>query len=154
MKKAHPVEKSFCCSTCNKAFQYEMALHLHEERCGKVRPKPFKCIDCGKCFSRKATLQNHQQHVHQVGGAINNDKKGTKRKLEEDQSPTLPKKMKDIPEADRGDSAMKGAKVDAFFHPKTDGQKADQQVFFKETLPRLEAHLKKALQEKKAITWN
>lgn len=105
-------------------------------------------------FSRKATLQNHQQHVHQVGGAINNDKKGTKRKLEEDQSPTLPKKMKDIPEADRGDSAMKGAKVDAFFHPKTDGQKADQQVFFKETLPRLEAHLKKALQEKKAITWN
>lgn len=56
--------------------------------------------------------------------------------------------MKDIPGA-----AMKGAKVDAFFHPKTEGQKADQQVLFKETLPRLEAHLKKALQEKKAIKW-
>lgn len=56
--------------------------------------------------------------------------------------------MKDIPEA-----AMKVAKVDAFFHPKTEGQKADQQVLFKETLPRLEAHLKKALQENKAIKW-
>lgn len=80
MKKAHPVENSFCCSTCSKAFQYEMALHLHEERCGKDRPKPFKCVDCGKCFSRKATLQHHQQHVHQVGGAINNDQKKKKKK--------------------------------------------------------------------------
>ena len=46
---------------------------------------------------------------------------------------------------------MKGAKVDAFFHPKTGTQLMDQQVFFKETLPRLERHLQKVLKEKKGI---
>ncbi|CAH3040626.1 unnamed protein product, partial [Porites lobata] len=49
---------------------------------------------------------------------------------------------------------MKGAKVDAFFHPKTETQLMDQQVFFKETLPRLERHLQKVLKEKKGIKWN
>ena len=38
-----------------------------------------------------------------------------KRKAEEDQSPSLPKKIKGIPEADKVVSSMKGAKVDAFF---------------------------------------
>lgn len=49
---------------------------------------------------------------------------------------------------------MKGAKVDAFFYPKTEGQKTDQQVFFKETAPRLEQRLKDALAEKKGLKWN
>ena len=149
IKKKHPepvVTKGFCCGNCKKPFQYELALHLHEERCGKEKPKPFKCIfaGCGKCFIRKSTLEHHQQHYHlsQLGGDI-------KRKLEEeDQTPTLPKKMKDIPKPDRETSAKKGDNVDSFFYPKTEGQKADQQVFFKQTLPRLEARLKNALQEK------
>ena len=49
---------------------------------------------------------------------------------------------------------MKGAKVDAFFYPKTEGQKTDQQVFFKETAPRLEQRLKDALAEKKGLKLN
>ena len=56
--------------------------------------------------------------------------------------------------ADKEVSAMKGAKVDAFFYPKTETQRVDQQVFFKETLPRLELHLQKVLKEKRAIKWN
>ena len=39
---AHPVQKKFCCAICQKAFQYEIALHLHEERCEQTRLKPFK----------------------------------------------------------------------------------------------------------------
>ena len=56
--------------------------------------------------------------------------------------------------ADKEVSAMKGAKVDAFFYPKIETQRVDQQVFFKETLPRLELHLQKVLEEKRAIKWN
>ena len=56
--------------------------------------------------------------------------------------------------ADKDVSAMKGAKVDVFFHPKTEPQKVDQQVFFKETLPRLDKHLQKVLQETKSVKWN
>ena len=49
---------------------------------------------------------------------------------------------------------MKDAKVDAFCEPKTKTQLVDQQVFFKKSLPRLEAHLQKVLKEKKAVKWN
>lgn len=49
---------------------------------------------------------------------------------------------------------MKGAKVDALFYPKTQAQQKDQQVFFKETRPRLQAHLKNVLENKKAVKWN
>ena len=49
---------------------------------------------------------------------------------------------------------MKGTKVDAFFNPKTETQHKDQQVFFKETLPRLQMHLQKVLTEKKGVKWN
>ena len=49
---------------------------------------------------------------------------------------------------------MKGAKVGAFFEPKTKTQLVDQQVLFKESLPRLEAHLQKVLKQKKAAKWN
>lgn len=35
---AHPVQKKICCTICKKAFQYEMALHLQEEHCGKEKP--------------------------------------------------------------------------------------------------------------------
>lgn len=79
--------------------------------------------------------------------------KGMKRKQEEEDQ-TLPRKMKGIPEVDKEVSTMKGAKVDAFFHPKTKGQEVDQQVFFKDTLPRLETHLKTVLEKKKAGKWN
>ena len=149
--------KDYCCSNCQKTFAYEMALHLHEERCGKPKPKPFQCTfpNCRKCFSRKSTLEHHQQHAHlsQLGG-------GTKRKLEEEESEKeakkikLPEKIEGVLPVDKEVSVMKGAKIDAFFYPKTESQKADQQVFFKETLPRLEAHLKKTLKVKKAVKWN
>ena len=81
-KKAHPEPtKRFSCKECKKPFAYEMTLHLHEETCGKPKPKPFQCsfAGCGKCFCRKSTLEHHQQHVHlsQLGG-------GVKRKQEED----------------------------------------------------------------------
>lgn len=83
-----------------------------------------------------------------------------KRKLEEEESEKEAKKMK-LPDkvdgvlpADKEVSAMKGAKVDAFFEPKTKTQLVYQQVFFKESLPRLEAHLQKVLKEKNAIKWN
>lgn len=130
-----------------------MALHLHEEHCGKEKPKPFKCTfaDCGKCFSRKSTLEHHQQHYHlsQLGG-------GVKRISEEDsekeaKKTTLPAKVDGVPEADKEVSAMKGAKVDTFFYPKTIAQQQDQQLFFKETLTTLEAHLKKTHEEKKGL---
>ena len=49
---------------------------------------------------------------------------------------------------------MKGAKVDAFFHPKTESQRTDQQVFFKETRARLQAHLENVLKKKKGVKWN
>ena len=64
---------------------------------------------------------------------------------------TLPAKVDGVPEADKEVSAMNGAKVDTFFYPKTIAQQQDQQVFFKETLSRLEAHLKKTLEEKKRL---
>lgn len=37
-------------------------------------------------------MENHQQHYHQVGGAINNDQKDTKRKLEDDSGKEAKKK--------------------------------------------------------------
>ena len=159
LKKKHAEvvsRKDYCCENCKKAFAYELALHLHEERCGKTKPKPFKCTfaDCGKCFARKSTLVHHQQHAHlsQLGG-------GTKRKLEEESEKEvkkikLPEKVEGVLPADKVVSAMKGVKVDAFFYPKTESQRIDQQVVFKETLPRLEKHLKKVLKEKKAVKWN
>ena len=133
-----------------------MAFHLHQEHCGIEKAKPFKCTfaNCGKCFSRKSTLEHHQQHAHlsQLGGNI-------KRKSEEENEKEvkkikLPEKVDGVSPADKEVSSMKGAKVDAFFHPKTGTQLMDQQVFFKETLPRLERHLQKVLKEKKGIKWN
>ena len=133
-----------------------MALHLHQEHCGKEKAKPFQCTfaDCGKCFSRKSTLEHHQQHAHlsQLGG-------GMKRKFEEEsekevKKTKLPEKVDEVSPADKEVSAMKGAKVDAFFYPKTESPKTDQQVFFKESLSRLERHLQKVLQEKKSVKWN
>ena len=55
---------------------------------------------------------------------------------------------------DKEVSALKGAKVDALFYPKTQTQRTDQQVFFKETLPRLRAYMENTLQKKKAVKWN
>ena len=150
------VTKRFYCKGCKKPFAYEMALHFHEETCGKPKPKPFQCsfVGCGKQFCRKSTLEHHQQHVHlsQLGG-------GVKRKLEEDREKEakkikLPEKVEGILKADKEVSTMKGIKVDAFFYPKTETQRVDQEVFFKDTLPRLELHLQKVLKEKRALKWN
>lgn len=133
-----------------------MAFHLHQEHCGIEKAKPFKCTfaNCGKSFSRKSTLVHHQQHAHlsQLGGNI-------KRKSEDENEKEvkkikLPEKVDGVSPADKEVSSMKGAKVDAFFHPKTGTQLMDQQVFFKETLPRLERQLQKVLKEKKGIKWN
>ena len=159
IKKKHAEgvnSREYRCENCKKPFQYEMALHLHQEHCGKEKAKPFQCTfaDCGKCFSRKSTLEHHQQHAHlsQLGG-------GMKRKLEEEsekevKKTKLPEKIDGVSPADKEVSAMKGAKVDAFFYPKTESPKTDQQVFFKESLSRLERHLQKVLQEKKSVKWN
>ena len=93
---------------------------------------------------------DHQQHVHQTGGAI-------KRKAKSEESPPskkpkLPEKMDGI--VDKEVSALKGAKIDAFFYPKTKPQRTDQQVFFRETLPRLRAYMENVLHKKKAVKWN
>ena len=68
----------------------------------------------------------------------------------------LPKKIaeKVTPERDREDPMLEGNKVNAYFYPKTKSQKVDQKVIFKESMPRLEARLKEALKEKKAIKWS
>lgn len=141
----------FRCWICEKKFRFEMAFKQHQKCCGVDKPKPFKCDTCGKCFTRKATLIDHQQHVHQEGGAV-------KRKAEEFSSPMkkpkLPEKVNGIAPADKEVSSLKGAKVDAIFFPKTEPQRKDQQVFFKETLPRLQVYMENALLKKKAIKWN
>ena len=140
---------AFTCEKCQKTFHYEMAFNVHQQNCGK--DKPFKCGTCGKRFARQSTLKHHiDEHRQQGGGAV-------KRKATEQQggpSQKLPKKVTEVLPADKEVSAMKGVKVDAFFHPKTQSQQKDQQIFFKETLPRLQAHLLKVLQQKKAIKWN
>ena len=68
----------------------------------------------------------------------------------------LPEKEERVLPLDKETSAIKGAKVDAFFYPKTETQRKDQQVcmFFKETLPRLQAHLNVLSEKKKGIKWN
>ena len=99
IKKKHPepvVTKGFCCQECKKPFQYELALHLHEERCGKEKAKPFKYTfaGCGKCFSRKSTLEHHQQHFH-----LSQQGSDVKRTLDQETGevkrvrPDLPKKI-------------------------------------------------------------
>ena len=159
IKKKHAEEsnvKEHRCENCQKTFSYEMAFNLHREHCGKEKAKPFKCTfaNCGKCFTRKSTLEHHQQHAHlsQLGG-------GKKRKIEDEnekevKKPKLLEKADGVSPSDKEVSSMKGVKVDAFFYPKTKPQTMDQQIFFKDTLPRLEAHLKHVLKEKKGVKWN
>ena len=127
-----------------------MAFDVHQKSCGK--DKPFQCTyeGCGKCFARRATLEQHLKEHTQRGGG------GVKRQAEQQEGSIkkLPKKVTGVLPADKETSAMKGVKVDAFFYPKTDTQRKDQQVFFKETLPRLHAHLVTVPKEKKGIKWN
>ena len=120
----------------------------------KLNPSSAHLLVAENAFLEKSTLEHHQQHAHlsQLGGNI-------KRKLEEENEKEvkkikLPEKVDGVSPADKEVSSLKGAKVDAFFHPKTETQLMDQQVFFKETLPRLQAHLQKVLKEKKGIKWN
>ena len=161
LKKNHPQAATssspspFNCDKCQKTFNYEMAFNVHRKSCGVEKPKPFKCSfsGCGKSFTCKSTLEQHHREHTQRGG-------GLKRKAENEEDepqpkkPKLPEKVTEVLPADREVSAMKGAKVDAFFKPKTQAQQKDQQIFFKETLPRLQAHLQKVLQQKKAVKWN
>ena len=154
IKQKHPQPATpaplpaFTCEKCQKTFCYQTTYDLHCKHCGV--DKPFQCSTCGKCFAKKVTLEKHIQEHQQKGG-------GTKRKSTEQQGgPTkkLPKKVSGVLPADKEVSTMKGVKVDVFFYPKTESQLKDQQVFFKETLPRLQAHMQKVLQQKKAIKWN
>lgn len=151
LKKQHTevsLPPRFKCRICEKQFRYEMSYKQHQKSCGVNKLKPFKCPTCGKCFTRKATLIDHQK-IHQIGG---------KRNLESEQlsskKPKLPEKVEGILPVDKEVSTLKGAKVDAFFYPKTEHQQKDQQVFFQETLPRLETYLKKVLQSKKGVKWS
>lgn len=145
--------QSFTCDKCQTTFSYEMAFNVHQKSCGIEKPKPYKCTfpGCEKCFTRKATLEDHQKKAHQQG-------RGVKRKASEEEQPAkrtkLPEKVEAVLPADKQVSAMKGVKVDAFFKPKTEPQRKDQHVFFNETLPRLQAHLQKVLEQKKGIKWN
>ena len=155
IKKQHPETISlpqYGCGICEKKFRYEMAFKQHQKSCGIDKPRPFKCNTCGKCFTRKATLEDHQR-IHQKGGAV-------KRKAQDPSEGSSSKKVK-LPEkadevfpVDKEVSALKGAKVDAIFYPKTEPQRKDQLVFVKETLPRLQAYMENVLLKKKAIKWN
>ena len=154
LKQKHPQPTAtaplpaFTCEKCQKAFCYQTAFNVHEKNCGL--DKPFQCSTCGKCFAKKSTLEKHVYEHQQTGG-------GTKRKSTEQQgrySQKLPKKVSGVLPADKEKSTMKGVKMDAFFYPKTESQLKDQKVFFKETQPRLQAHLKKVVEEKKAVKWN
>lgn len=156
LKKQHPetalptsaVAPRFKCDICEKQFHYEMTYKQHKKSCGVKKPKPFKCSTCGKCFTRKATLKDHEQQVHQIGGAV-------KRKMEtQEPSPSKKPKLSEKVIADKEVSTLKGAKVDAFFYPKTEEQQKDQQVFFKETLPRLKTYMSDVLKSKKAVKWS
>ena len=145
---------SFTCDKCQKTFSYEMAFNLHRKSCGVEKPKQFKCSypNCGKCFTRKTTWEDHEKHAHQQKGG------GVKRKTtEEDQSAKkkkLPEKVTEVLPADKETTAMKGAKADAFFYPKTESQRTDQQVFFKESLSRLKPYLENVLKDKKTVKWS
>ena len=152
IKQQHPqpaptsTPPRFSCDKCGKDFCYETAFNLHCKHCGL--DKPFQCTTCGKCFAKKATLEKHIQEHQQKGGGIK------RKNTEEGQSTKkLPKKVTKVLPVDKKVSSMKGAKVDAFFKPKTQAQSKDQQVFFKETQPRLQAHLENVLQ-KQAVKWN
>lgn len=73
IKKQHPEcpkPDCFQCKVSQRTFSYELALHLHEESCGNVKPKPFKCSHpgCGKRFTRKATMGYHMSHDHPLQG--------------------------------------------------------------------------------------
>ena len=156
-QKAHPRRKStkeFVCKECQKPFLYESTLRLHEKTCGKPKTKPFHCCfpGCGKSFASKSNFKHHTEYAHQVGG-------NAKRKREEEEEsprkkPKLPDVVKQVYKADKEVLTLKGLKVDTFFYPKTETQRMDQQVFFKETLPRLKLYLEKVLKEKTGIKWN
>ena len=155
IKHQHPqptsaIPPAFTCQKCQKTFCYETTFEVHQKNCGK--PKPFQCSypNCGKRFTRKSTLEQHLKEHTQRGGGIK------RKSTEQQQGPIqkLPKKVTGVLPVDKEVSSMKGVKVDAFFYPKTQAQSKDQQVFFKETRPRLQAHLKKVLEQKKAIKWN
>ena len=102
-------------------------------------------------------MEHHQQHFHlsQLGSGVkrtlNQETREVKRTRQD-----FAKKIdeKGIPEPDREDSMLEGNRVNAYFYLKTKAQKVNQKVFFKESMPRLEARLKDALKEKKAIKWS
>ena len=152
-KKAHP--KRTTTKECDKLFSYEATLRLHEKTCGKPQTKPFcgSFPGCGQSFTSKTNYNHHKKYPHQKGGG------STKRKREEEaevtrKKPKLPKVVKQVYKADKEVSTLKSLKVEASFYPKTETQRNDQQVFLKETLPRLKLYLEKVLKEKTGIKWN
>ena len=149
-QKIHPQQlcsKEFVCQACHKGFTYEASLRLHEKMCGKTKIQPFCCSfpGCGQSFAYKSNFTDHIKYAHQEGG-------GARKKRQ--RKPKLFKTVKQVYKADKEVSALKGLKVEAFFYPKTKTQEMDQQVFFKETLPRLKLYLENILKEKQGIKWN
>ena len=147
--KYHPPlisTKEFVCETCHKGFCYESSLTLHTKICGKTKSQPFCCTfpGCGQCFTYKSNYTDHIKNQHQqLGGGVRKKKQQK-----------LFKKVKQIYKVDKEVSMLKGLKVDAFFYPKTEAQQKDQQVFFKETFPRLQLYMKNTVKEKEGIKWN
>ena len=154
-QKAHPqrpTSKEFTCQKCSKTFTYEATLKLHKQTCGQPKPKPFKCVTCGKTFASKTNWKHHKKYAHQKGGK-------RKREVEEESSSSkrlkLPEVVKQVYPADKEVSTLKGIKVNAFFYPKTEAQKMDQQIFFKDSLPRLKRYLEHMLKQKQqGMKWN
>ena len=150
--KRATVDKKFTCKKCSKSFTFEATLKHHQKSCGKFKPKPFKCPICKKAFASKTNWKHHRKYAHQ------NSKK---RKREADQErafvkrPKLPDTIIPSLKPDKEVTALKGKKVNAYFYPKTNTQQKDQQIYFKESIGRVQEYLKTMVKSKKGgIKWN
>ena len=147
-QKAHPqrlTTQEFTCQECHKGFTYETSLRLHEKLCGKSKVQPFCRFHPGYGLALMHT--NHFRYIREQDGCG-----GARRKRQ--QKPKLFKTVKQVYKPDKEVSTLKGLKVDVSFYPKTETQRIDQQIFFKETLSRLKLYLEKVLKEKKGVKWN
>ena len=57
--QTHDVKKSYCCSTCGKAFTTKGNLTIHIRI--HTGEKPYRCDTCGKSFRQKCTFVIHNR---------------------------------------------------------------------------------------------